>query len=156
LFIISCFHLFRTWKYWHLWNAKPHAKFSIHKIYFHGKALSLSFDQIFHNKTHNIIRNEMQLANQCQLCNFHSIMCSKIDRLVSEHLNSQRACIHFPINFNHRDPKGLCSFSLDAPSPFYKPPFGFEMSKIKCPKLFVWWGRGIVQLLVNTYLSMCN
>jgi hypothetical protein len=129
LFIISCFYLFRIWKYWHLWNAKPHAKFSIHKIYFHGKALSLSFDQIFHNKTHNIIRNEMQLANQCQLCNFHSIMCSKIDRLVSEHLNSQRACIHFPINFNHRDPKGLCSLSLGAPYLFTNLHLGLKWAR---------------------------
>lgn len=96
LSIISCFHLFRTWKYWHLWSAKPHAKFQFIKFVFMEKVLSLTFDQISHKKIHNIIRNEMQHANQCQLCNFHNIACSKIDRLVNEHLNSQRASITFP------------------------------------------------------------
>jgi hypothetical protein len=117
--------------------------FQFIKFVFMEKALSLTFDQIFHDKANNIIRNEMQHANQCQLCNFHNITCNKIDRLVNEHLSSQRACIHFPINFNHRHPKGLCSLSLGAPYLFTNLHFTNR-------------GGGIVQLLVNTYLSMCN
>jgi hypothetical protein len=110
--------------------------FQFKKFVFMKKALSLTFHQIFHNNTHNIIRNEMQHPNQCQLCNFHNITCSKIDRLVNEHLNSQRTCIHFPINFNHRDPKGLCNLSLGAPYLFTNLHLG-----LKCPKIF-FWGLG--------------
>ncbi len=149
--IISCFHLFRTWKYWHFCEVPNHMQnFQFIKLVFMEKALSLTFDQIFHNTTHNIIRNEMQHANQCQVCNFHNITWSKIDRLVKEHSNTQRECIQLPINFNHRDPKSLCSRSLGAPYLFTNLHLG-----LKCPKIFRGEGE-IVQLLVNTYLSMCN
>ncbi len=136
LSIVSCFHLLRTWKYWHLWSAKPHAKFSIHKIGFHGKSSITHFWPKF-----SITRLITSLGMKCnmqtnaKLCNFHNITWSKIARLVNEHLNTQRECIQFPINFNHRDPpKGLCSLSFGAPYLFTNLHLGlkwvgFEMSQ---------------------------
>jgi len=49
-------------------------------------------------------------------------------RLLSKHLNSHKAFVHFPITLSSRGSKGLCSPSLDNPITIYKPSFEFEIA----------------------------
>jgi len=63
-------------------------------------------------------------------------------------------CIHSSITFNPKKSKSLGSLSPCALIIVYKPPFGFEMRKIKSPKYEML--KRTIQPLMNTYTSMCN
>lgn len=58
-----------------------------------------------------------------------------IDKLVSEHLSFERVCVYSLVTFGARDLKGGNSPSLGTPKTICRPPFGFEMSQIKRPKV---------------------
>jgi hypothetical protein len=70
----------------------------------------------------------------------------RVDRLMSKHLSSGKVSVHSPITFIPGGSKCLGSPSLGVPTVIYRPPLGFETSKIKSPKV---GGRRVEKISVT-------